>query len=410
MDDLLYRLLFYEDLSPEEQHAAREALSDTLEENAALERPLRQWQAARQHVGERFRRDLPARPLLVLYALAEDPQTAETLSKAEQRDLEAARPQIEQALRRHPALDDVIRQIRRERTDFEAAWHEHTDTSAPPPRSEKAARDRTASRPASGRSPKRRPVRSGSTSFEAQRWGFRAAAAVALVAFAVVLFFVFQRDQHTITVTAEGDTPRVVQLADGSEVRLLPGATLAYVEAEAALDRQATLKSGRAFFDIAPAQQGFLLETPTARLTVLGTRFGVTAEEDLTHVVLAFGRVSLASKAAARRPVTLQPGQQSRVAQGALPATPVPVEDLSEALAWTGLFVFRSTPAADIARHLNMHYGQTVEVAPPLQDEEVTGTFDRSRPLRETLRTLAAALNARVEPLPGGFVLVPSGA
>ena len=252
--------------------------------------------------------------------------------------------------------------------------------------------------------PKRRPV---------QRWAWRVAGGAALLAFAAVLFFLVQRERNTVTTTVEGRAPRTVALAGGSTVRLMPGATLSYVDpgAGAALDRQATLEAGRAFFDIAPAQQGFLLKTPTARVTVLDARldarFGVTAEERLTRVVLASGRVALASNAATGQPVTLRPGQQSRVAKGALPSTPAPIESLPEALSWTGLFVFRHTPAQDIARQLAAHYDQAVEVAPPLRGAEVTGTFEHSRPLRETLRALAAALGARVEPAPGGYRLAP---
>jgi ferric-dicitrate binding protein FerR (iron transport regulator) len=259
-----------------------------------------------------------------------------------------------------------------------------------------------AGRPAAGpgAAPKRRPV---------QRWGFRVAAAAALGAFVVVLFFVLEREASTRTVTAAGDSARVVELADGSTVRLMPGGTLSYVdpEADAALDRRATLEAGRAFFDVASARKGFLLETPTAQVRVLGTRFGVTAEERSTRVVLAFGRVALASKAASSAPVTLRPGQQSRVAAGARPTTPTAVDDLSEALAWTGLFVFRGAPARVVAEQLAAHYDTSVELAQALREKEVTGTFDRSRSLRETLRTVAAALGARVRPLAdGGYVLV----
>lgn len=410
MDDLISRLLFYDDLVLDECRAARKALAEGLIEDAELERAFNQWQRARRHLGERFRRDLPERRLLVLYALAGEPAagtSGEMLSEPEQRALEAARPQIEQALQRHPALSDIVEEIRRERVDFETVWDEQAGAQASPaPARAGGNSSSTGVRPprrAAARPPKRRPI---------QRWGWRVAGGVALVAFVVVLFLLVQRDRSTVVVTAEGEAPRIVKLADGSTVRLMPGATLAYVDpgAEAVFDRQATLQSGRAFFDIVPAQQGFLVETPTARVRVLGTRFGVTAEEHLTRVVLAFGRVALTSKADASQPVTLQPGQGSRVARGALPSTPLSVERLSEALSWTGLFVFRNAPVRDIVRQLTGHYGVSIEVASPLQDNEVTGTFDRSRPLRETLRTLATALNAEVRSLPGGgYRLVPGG-
>lgn len=408
MDNLTRQLLFYDDLSPEERRTARDTLEEALGEDEDLARAAHRWQAARRRVAERFHEDLPERRLLVLYALATG-SGEDTLTRAEERELAEARPQIEAAREAHPALADVIEQIRRERGAFEAAWDEHAPE-------ETADRDhahagsvpsddrRAADRPSAGTGspPKRRLV---------QRWGFRAAAAVALVAFAAVLFFVAQRDLNTVTVTvAESEDPRTVTLADGSTARLMPGAALSYVDPEAGttLDRQATLEAGRAFFDIVSKQEGFVLETPTAQVTVLGTRFGVRAEKASTRVVLAFGRVALTSKAATGQPVTLRPGQASRVAAGAHPATPTEVENLSEALAWTGQFFFRNTPAEDLAAQLAAHYDQTVRVAPALQNQKVTGTFDRDRPLRETLQTVATALGAQLEPTSGGYRLAPS--
>jgi ferric-dicitrate binding protein FerR (iron transport regulator) len=409
MNDLTCKLLFYDDLVPAERRAAREAL----DEDEDLARVAHRWQAARRRVAARFREALPERHLLVRYALATAPgaqqQAGAALTRAEKRELDGARPQIEAALDAHPALEDVVEQIRRERDAFEAAWDERAPAPDEAPGSNatasdnRRAADRPAATPDSGDTPKRRLL---------QRWGFRVAGALALVAFVAALFFVAQRDLSTVTVTvAEGEAPRTVTLADGSTARLMPGATLSYVdpEAGAALDRQATLKAGRAFFDIVENQDGFVLETPTAQVTVLGTRFGVRAEERATRVVLAFGRVTLAAEGGAGQPVTLRPGQASRVAAGARPATPTEVESLSEALAWTGLFFVRDTPVRRLADQLATRYGQTVRVAPPLRDRKVTGTFDRDRPLRETLQTVATALGARVEPVPGGgYRLVPS--
>ena len=422
MDDLTRQLLFYDDLAPEEQRAARDALSDALAEDEDLARAAHRWQAARRRVAKRFREALPERRLLVLYALATDPdaqEAGEALTREEERELASARPQIEAARDAHPALSDVIEQIRRERGAFEAAWDEHAPAAGPDdapgstaPSSDRRAADRSAATPAPGSASKRRLVHSESTSFRAQRWGFRVAAAVALAAFAAVLFFVAQRDLNTATVTvAEGDAPRTVELADGSTARLMPGATLSYVDPEtgAALDRQATLEAGRAFFDIVSKKDGFVLETPTAQVTVLGTRFGVRARETATRVVLAEGRVALASEAATGQPVTLRPGQASRVAAGARPATPTKVENLSEALAWTGKFFFRSTPARALADQLAAHYDRPVRVAPPLRGRAVTGTFDRDRPLLETLQTVATALGAQVDSLSEGYRLAPPG-
>src|SRR5690606_30479500 len=149
------------------------------------------------------------------------------------------------------------------------------------------------------------------------RWVARGAIGLAVAAFAVVAVLLGQRDSSLVTVrTAEGEV-RVVQLGDGSIVRLLGSSVFSFVDParRAAFDRHARLV-GRAFFEIAPAQEGFVVETPTARATVLGTRFGVVADDALTEVVLAAGRLSLAPSASPRHVVVLAPGQASRVAAG----------------------------------------------------------------------------------------------
>lgn len=400
MSDFTEQLLFYDELPPERQEALRAAL----QEDPELARAFRRWQAARARVAERFREELPPRHLLVHYALGE-----KWLSDAERRELEDARSQIEQALEAHPALETIIEHIRREKVDFEEVWSEEVELQRVEGTKEEPA-ERRSTPLSDSRLADSRPAFPSKRRWE-QRWAWRAAAAASVLAFAVIVFLLLQRDWNTITVVAEGETPRRVELADGSSVRMMPGAKLSYIdpEADVSFDRQATLEAGRAFFDIARTEEGFVLKTPTAQVMVLGTRFGVTTSERETEVVLASGEVALAPKGADGQVVTLRPGQRSRVAAGARPTTPLPVESLTDALGWTGLFFFRDTPARDVADRLSAHYDATVDVAPPLEEEKVTGTFAQERPLRETLTTLATALDAEVQSTGGGFRLAPAG-
>jgi ferric-dicitrate binding protein FerR (iron transport regulator) len=208
--------------------------------------------------------------------------------------------------------------------------------------------------------------------------------------------------------TAEGEV-RLIEMADGSTARLMGGSELTYADpAKGGVFTRRARLTGRAFFDIAPDRRAFTLETPTALTTVLGTTFGVRADDAATEVVLVTGRVSLASRAARERFVVLEPGQRSRVAAGALPSTPAPV-DLAEALDWTGLFIFRAALLADAVSRLSAHYEVPVSLAPELAADSISGTFGQDQPLEEILRTLAATLAAEVRPTgDGGFVLAPS--
>ena len=375
MQDPLDAILFYDDLTPAQQEALRVACEDdpTLAETVA------HWQQVRTAVRQSLNAHVPDRHLFVLYALDASGH-ADVLSEEERRELDAARPRLDEAVQIHPALADVAGQVEAACADFEACWTRHfSETRQAEPQ---AAPDRKTRRHA----PVRRMV----------RWSWRVAAAVAVVGFIAVMTLMLQRDRSLTTLTvAEGQTQQV-ELADGSTIRLLGGSTLTYADpAKAtAFNRRVTL-TGRAFFDIVPDQQGFTVETPTALTTVLGTSFGIQADDEAMEVVLATGSISVASKALQEGMVVLQPGQMSRVARNALPSTPTPV-DLSEALEWTGLFIFQAAPLNEVAGRLSDRYGIAVTVAAALDAERVNGTFTHEQTLQQILTTLATTLDATV--------------
>ncbi len=367
---------------------ARRAFRAALEADPALAEAYARWRRVRAAVRRSLDERVPDRHALVCYAL--DAQgRADLLTAAEREALDAARPALERAFAAHPALRDVVRRIQAEADDFEAVWAAEAAATTP-----RAHADR----------PSRRRPRS-----PAQRWGGRIAATVSLVLFAAVVTVLLQRERGMVTLrTAEGEV-RLVEMADGSTARLMGGSALTYAAPTKGkgFTRRARL-TGRAFFDIAPDRRPFTIETPTALTTVLGTTFGVRADDAETEVVLVTGRVSLASRQARERVVVLEPGQRSRVAADALPTPPVPV-DLAEALDWTGLFIFRAAPLSDAVARLSAHFHVPVRLAPELAADSISGTFGQDQPLEEILRTLAATLTAEVRPAEGGgFVLAPS--
>ena len=385
--------LFYEDLTPEQ----REALSHTLATDPSLAKAFARWQQLRLDVRQSLDAALPDRSLLVLYALNASRGPA-TLTPAEQKRLQAARPDLERALAKHPALADIVGQIQAEADDFDAAWNEHISFSPEAP---------TGRRRSAQTSPDRTPLRLVRQT-SVLRWAGRAAAAVATVAFVAILLLILQRDSGLTTVATASGEVRVIQLADGSTVRLMGSSALTFPDPDkaTALNRRAQLV-GRAFFEISKSEHPFTLETPTAVTTVLGTSFGVEADGKATEVVLATGAVSLAPNAAPERIVLLEPEEMSRVEQNALPSTPTPV-DLAEALEWTGLLVFHTTPLKKIAAMLTERYGTDVAVAPSLEEETISGTFEQSQPLPEILEALSATLGTDVRSTPlGGYLLVP---
>ncbi len=385
MEDTLDALLADEP-PPEE---AQERLQAALSSDPELADASRRWQVVQAALRGELAAHVPERRLLVLHALEADEPAL--LSAEEQAELEAARPALRRARAAHPALADVMKDIRRARVEFEAAWVEHApgtpDEAHAPSRMDRPPRSRP------------RPVRHGA---------WRLAAGSALVLLAVVLLFLLKRHQSRVTVTvADGERQRI-ELAEGASARVTGPARLVYVDPEAGslFDGPVRLEAGRAFFVVQPAPNGFVVETPAARAVVLGTRFGVQVEGGVTEVVLAAGELALAPREAPDQLVVLAPGQRSRVAEGALPTTPTEV-NLTEALAWSGLLIFRNTPIEDAAARLSRRYGVSVRVARALRGEQVTGTFDREQPPPEVLRVLAAALGAELRRQEDAHLLAP---
>lgn len=389
MNERYEELLIESEQSPEARARLRAAMADDPE----LAEAVRQWETVRAALHDRLEANLPDCELLVLYAL-EEKGLAEHLSEAERERLADARNQLEAALASHPGLRDVVRDVQAACDEFEAQWAKHW--------SEPSASDEQR-RPRSDRSPRPGLARQAERS-----WTRRLIAGTVLVVVAVAVLFLLPRGEETVTVETQTGEQRVVELADGSTVRLVDASRLSYapVSGDDTFDRQVTLEEGRAFFEVAPASSPFVVETPTARATARGTMFGVQADPDMTEIVLASGNVSVAGRQG-EEAVDLKPGQASRVHRNEAPSTPSAVT-LSDALAWTGLFIFRDTPLHTIAERLSQQYDATVEIHPDLAEEEVTGTFEQSQDIEAILGVLATTLDAEVEISESGtYRLVP---
>jgi len=396
MEDLLDTLLFDPDAASER----REELEKRLDEDPALADAWVHWRRARREIRDRLQHHLSDRRLLVLYVLRQEGDE-EALTIEERNALDAARQDLERALDAHPALRDVADRIREERADFEEAW----DAYAPPvaaPMEGETIRD--------GRHTERTDRPSRSRTSTVTRWSRRFAVAILVAVVAVASVWFWPGGPSTTTVTVAEGTTRTVTIGDRATARVVGASTLSYPDERSDEDPQrVTLQSGRAFFDVQTDADGrsFVVETPTASATVLGTQFGVVANHDTTEVVLASGAVQVGRVGGTSDDVVeLEPGEKSWVTAQEAPAAPT-AADLTTALDWTGLFIFRSTPLSAIADRMSQHYDVDVTVADVLADELVTGTFEREQPVEEVLGALAATLGAEVEQADGGYRIGP---
>jgi len=367
-DDLFEVLLAPEVLEADEVEALRAALRA----DPALAARARAFDDAEARLRGDMEASLPSRDVLVLLALEASGRGA-TLSEDDAARLDAARPALAQLCAAMPALENVKQRVADDAEVFEQCWME-------------AWRERRASpRPAVARTSRARPL-------------WRVGVALAVVAFAAVSVLVLQRDRGLVTVTAS--TPGVVTLADGTTVRLASGARLTYPDPARSSVLPRTVKlSGDAFFDVTSAAERFQVQTAAARIAVLGTVFGVRASKARTEVTLVEGALAIQAGGAT---VRLAPGEQSQALRGAAPSSPS-VVDVSRALAWSGLHVFRNTPLGDALAQLAERHGVALTTTEALRAQQVSGTFEATQPLAEILDSIALALGVHVERTEGGY-------
>ena len=387
-----------EDLTP----AERKRLLNRLERDDDLRRDYEVWKALAVAVRGDQERILGDTELLVAYALDRGGYTS-VLSAAERRRLEEVGPVLDEARKSRPGVADIVAHIQEDADLFGAEWRSRFEAdgrSGVKRLPDRAAAGRERLRAGEGSSPYG-GTRGGHS--RVLRLGWRVAAAAAAVVFVGILLFVGQREDSRITVEVDAGAVEELSLPDGSNVRLVGPATLSYVPSRTLVRPSRMALSGDAYFDVTSGDVPFVVETATARVSVLGTNFGVRSLPERTHVVLVSGRLSvfgLADEAG----LVLEPGFASSVPRGGSPSEPESV-DLADALSWAGLFVFRGTSMADIAQILSDHYRTPVTVHPRFEAERFSGTFDRERDLRDILGVLATGLGARVDSSDDGFLL-----
>jgi len=373
MNDPLIKALAADQLTAED----RQALRELLDAEPGLRQALARWAALQGLIRQQLHTAIPDQRLLVLYALSTSAH-APVLSIEEQAAAAAAQAEIEEALQQHPGLQAVVEDIQRAAGTFEAEW-QAAATRAPG-----EDRDRDTRTPASRAAdrPAQPAVRQRRTSWQYVGW------ATAAVLVAASLLLLWPREPAlSVAESIPGETTTVA-FPDGSTALLVDAARITY-RPGASFDRKVDAR-GAVYFTVTPRETPFRVATAAAEVRVLGTAFGVEASEEATEVVLATGQVAVT---AAGQEVTLTAGERSRAVVGAPPSAPERV-DISERLAWTGLLFFRETPMAVVAERLEARFGRTVEVAPPLADERVSGTFATDASLEEIVEALAATLGA----------------
>lgn len=176
-------------------------------------------------------------------------------------------------------------------------------------------------------------------------------------------------------------------LPDGTRVWLNAASSLRYPTAFIGSSRTVELL-GEGYFEVTTnAAQPFIVSTPSAMVTVLGTHFNINAysNEQVSRTTLLEGRVQVG---AFGETVMLKPGQQAGIPQqpGEIQITQA---DINQVMAWkNGYFAFEHTDLKTLMRQIARWYDVEILYEQEPGDARFVGEVSRNTNLSEVLKIL----------------------
>jgi transmembrane sensor len=212
-----------------------------------------------------------------------------------------------------------------------------------------------------------------------QRWVWRVAAAVIVLAMAGGVWAFFSKDNALSTPSVFGDKNAVANevkteyqqrkqltLPDGSVVTLNANTKIKVSDNWSDENTREVWLDGEAFFEVVKKPNTgaakFVVHTPQLNVEVLGTAFNVKARRGATEVVLQSGKVTLNKvKNTDFKEIVMIPGDRVRVADEALKSVISDKVETEKVTAWTnGKIIFDNTPLLEVAKAIEDHFGYEV--------------------------------------------------
>lgn len=218
------------------------------------------------------------------------------------------------------------------------------------------------------------------------KWG---SVAAALFLLGVMTFLIWPEDGAVRDVatleTAPAET-ELLQLDDGTEIRVNAATTLAY---RLTAGRRRVELEGEAYFDVAhDPERPFYVNTPTGEIRVVGTSFNVFDRQGELRVACNSGAVSVAARG---RDFLLEAGQSVSIGDDTAPT--VSSRPDPEQLDWLdGRSEFRSRPLSEIIAEMERQFDLSVTVPPGLDTERRLTTSFTNDDVNAALRTVFGAL------------------
>ncbi len=224
------------------------------------------------------------------------------------------------------------------------------------------------------------------------------AAAVALLL--VVTFVLFQQFADTsipLATLESNEKIETVTLPDGTQVTLNHHSQLSYPEQFADGQRKIYLE-GEAFFDVThDAQRPFIIETPSALTTVLGTSFNLEdyPDQQQSNVSVYSGKVKFESLEKENEVAILAKGHWAGLSKGEQKIT-TRITDNFNADAWRSkTMTFKNVPLELVVRDLENHFQVEIQLCKELKDRKYNSRLNLNKTdLKEILDNITTAYDA----------------
>jgi transmembrane sensor len=196
------------------------------------------------------------------------------------------------------------------------------------------------------------------------------------------------------------------QWGDGVRVELNSGSVITWNRSFTNGHRNIRLH-GEAYFEVPTGEKPFVVETQTARVEVLGTRFNVRSWSGdpigRTILTLVDGQVRLASLLEPESHVLMPPGHTSQIdLNSRAPREPEPI-DTEQALAWRNHgFYFSAIPMSEVAAELERRYDSEIIIDnEQLGSRELTIYLPQPGDLETIIETICFVTDCRYEEMNG---------
>lgn len=224
-----------------------------------------------------------------------------------------------------------------------------------------------------------------------------AVAAVVLVLFGATLFReqvqnLFNPVQQLQLATLPGQHSQI-QLADGTKVWLSPATQINYPDDFRGHERKIEV-IGEAFFEVKhDPSHPFVIQSGALRTIVLGTSFNVRAypSANKAEVTVVSGKVGVTAQHKTEVMTANQRVTFNKTTKGLVKEKYPDAQQFIEQR--IGLFNYNGTPLLTVSQDLEMQYGISIQLAPPLLHKVFYGQLKTSIPLPQTLDKLSAVMD-----------------